>query len=129
MSVPNYWREIPRRYRMEASQCRSCGSTFYPPRVVCAECRAEQLDTVRLPMRGVVETYTVVRVAPSIFMGQAPYPLAIVRLENGTRLLTQVVDCEPAELRIGLPVRLEFRRIFAEGRAGIICYGHKAVPE
>jgi len=80
-------------------------------------------------MHGVLETYTVVRVAPSIFLEQAPYALGIVRLDNGTTVLTQVVDCEPEQLRIGMPVHLEFRRIFAEGRAGIICYGHKAVPE
>ncbi len=129
MSVPNYWREIPRRYRLEAGQCRSCGAVHYPPRAVCPECKGQDLDTVNLPMRGVIETYTVVRVAPSAFMDQAPYALAIIRLENGTRLLTQVVDGEPEALTRGMPVRLEFRRIYAEGRAGIICYGHKAVPE
>ncbi|MBC7186184.1 MAG: Zn-ribbon domain-containing OB-fold protein [Calditrichaeota bacterium] len=129
MSVPKYWREIPRRYRLEAGQCTHCGSTFYPPRLVCSECKSREFRTVCLPMGGVVETFTVVRVPPSALVEQAPYVLAVVRLADGTKLLTQLVDCEPEQLTIGMPVRLEFRRIFAEGRAGIICYGHKAVPE
>jgi uncharacterized OB-fold protein len=80
-------------------------------------------------MQGVVETFTVVRVAPSTFLDQAPYALAVVRLADGTKLCTQLVDCEPEQLSIGMPVRLEFRRILARRRAGIVCYGHKAVPE
>jgi uncharacterized OB-fold protein len=43
-------------------------------------------------------------------------------------LTAQVVDCDPAEVRPGMSVRLEFRRIRREGRSGILCYGFKAVP-
>jgi uncharacterized OB-fold protein len=39
-----------------------------------------------------------------------------------------VADCEPEELKIGMPVRLEFRKLSQEGESGIINYGYKAVP-
>jgi uncharacterized OB-fold protein len=42
--------------------------------------------------------------------------------------MVQVVDCDPATVRPGTEVTLEFRRIRREGRSGILCYGHKAVP-
>jgi len=59
----------------------------------------------------------------------APYAVGIVELEDGVRLTAQIVDCSFDELRVGLPVKIEFRRIYEEGKAGIICYGYKFVPE
>ena len=47
---------------------------------------------------------------------------------NGVRMMAQIGDvADPADLEIGMPVRLEFRRIFSDGEAGVIFYGHKAV--
>jgi uncharacterized OB-fold protein len=57
-----------------------------------------------------------------------PYNVAIVETDNGVRVTTQVVDCKPEDLKIGLKVKFMFRKIYTEGRTGIICYGYKAVP-
>jgi len=54
--------------------------------------------------------------------------VGIVELDGGVRILTQIADCEFDKLAIGQRVRLEFRRIQQDGEAGILCYGHKAVP-
>ena len=43
--------------------------------------------------------------------------------------MSQLVDCEPEGIEIGMPVRVEFRRILAEGEAGMLCYGYKCVPK
>ncbi len=51
-----------------------------------------------------------------------------MELDEGVRLTCQVVDVPPADVRTGMPVRLEFRRIQEDGEAGVIAYGHKAVP-
>jgi uncharacterized OB-fold protein len=50
-----------------------------------------------------------------------------VELENGVRITTQVVDCDPEKLEIGNSVKLIFRKIQKEGKTGIILYGYKAV--
>jgi len=122
------WREFPQRYRLEAAKCTACGKVNYPPRVVCPACRKTEFETVVLPREGKVVTYTVVRVPPAGFTEQTPLPIALVEIEGGVRLMVQIGDlADPEELEIGMPVRLEFRRISWDGEAGLIFYGHKAV--
>jgi uncharacterized OB-fold protein len=127
-TVARYWREIPQRYRYEAGKCTSCGKVWFPPRRVCSDCKGREFETVVLPLEGEVETYTVIRVAPSGFGDLAPYAVGIVKLSDGTRIMSQVVDCDPTEVTIGMPVRIEFRRVNEEGESGVLMYGYKCVP-
>ena len=69
-----------------------------------------------------------IRVAPDRFTDEAPYAVAIVKLDCGTSLLCQVVDCDLEDVAIGMKVKLEFRMIQAEGEAGLLYYGYKAIP-
>ncbi|HDJ27195.1 MAG TPA: transcriptional regulator, partial [Aciduliprofundum sp.] len=62
------------------------------------------------------------------FKLQKPYILAIIELEEGPRVTGQIVDAEPNEVYIGMPVRMVFRRIRQEGASGIIHYGYKFAP-
>ena len=128
MPSPRYWREIPSRYRLEASECGACGKVSFPPRRVCPTCRSGDLKRIRLSHSGRVVTSTVVHVAPTDFQMEAPYALAIVETPEGARMMVQMADCEPETVQPGLAVQLEFRLIRREGRGGILCYGHKAVP-
>jgi len=128
MPSPRYWREIPARYRLEAGRCTACAKVVYPLRRVCPACRGEQFEPIRLTRRGTVVTSTVIHVAPADFQMEAPYAMALVETPEGARLMVQVSDCEPDDVAPGMDVRLEFRRIRREGKAGILCYGHKAVP-
>ena len=128
MPSPRYAREIPSRYRLEAAACTSCGRVSYPPRRVCPECRGTEFDGLRLSPAGRVVTSTVIHVAPDDLQMQAPYAMAIVETPEGARLMTQVVDCDPADVLPGMEVKLEFRLVRREGRSGILCYGHKGVP-
>jgi hypothetical protein len=124
---PRYWREIPQRYRYEAAECTKCGKIFFPPRLVCSGCRGNEFKKATLPLDGKVETFTVIRVAPSGFGDEAPYAVGIVKLENGVKVTGQIVDCAPEEIQIGDPVRLEFRRVRQDGESGVLCYGYKFV--
>ncbi len=128
MPSPRYWREIPSRYRLEAGRCRGCNKVVYPARRICPACRGTEWEKVRLSRRGVVVTSTVIHVPPADFVNEAPYAMALVETPEGARLMTQVVDCEPSSVLPGMEVSLEFRLIRKEGRSGILCYGHKAVP-
>ncbi len=122
-----YKREFPQRYRLEAGRCIKCGKVHFPPRLICARCGAREFETIALPDQGAIETYTIIRVPPSQFVDQAPYAIAIIKLDNGVRLTCQVTDCAPEDLDIGKPVKLEFRAVQQEGEAGVIVYGYKAV--
>ncbi len=122
------WREFPQRYRLEAAKCEACEKIHYPPRVVCSKCGGSTFENITLPREGKVVTFTIVRVPPAGFTEQTPLPIAIVEVMDGVRIMVQIGDLEdPSDLEIGMPVRLEFRRISWDGEAGLIFYGHKAV--
>ena len=128
MPSPRYWREVPARFRLEASRCASCGHIAFPARKLCPECRAAESERLELSRQGKVLTSTVVHVAPEDFAMEAPYAMAVVETPEGARLMTQVVDCDPSDVLPGMEVDLEFRLIRREGESGILCYGHKGVP-
>jgi hypothetical protein len=128
MPSPRYWREIPQRYRLEAGKCKKCGKVYFPPRIICAECKSQEFETVNLQREGKILTYTIIRVAPSQFVDQTPYAMGIVELNDKVKILSQIADCDLDKLEIGQKVRIEFRKIYQEGEAGIICYGYKCVP-
>jgi uncharacterized protein len=123
-----YWREIPQRYRLEAAKCTSCGKVFFPPRLTCKECGGREFEKVILPDTGKLMTYTIIRVAPSEFSDQAPYAVGVAELDNGVRLMAQVADVDFDEIKLGMPLKIEFRKVREEGEAGILCYGYKFVP-
>ncbi len=130
MSTPaRYWREIPQRYRYEANKCSQCGKINFPPRLICPECQGREFETTKLAERGKVLTYTIIRVAPQQFVDQAPFAVGIIELEDGVRLMGQIVDCDIDSIKIDQKVKLEFRKIYDVGESGVICYGYKFVPE
>ena len=128
MRPANLWRQSAQRYRLEGAKCVKCGKTYFPPRLVCPECKGREFESVRLPRTGKLVTHTVIRVAASAFSGAVPFAVGIVELDDGTRVTGQIVDCEPAELCHGQKVRFEFRRIQEDGEGGVIAYGYKFVP-
>lgn len=123
-----YWREIPQRYRLEAGKCSKCGKVHYPPRLICNECKGREFETVELPRDGKLLTYTVIHVAPPGLADETPFAVGVVELDNGVRLMSQIMDTPHDKIQVGMPLRLEFRRIRKDGHSGILCYGHKAVP-
>lgn len=130
MPTPSrYWREIPQRYRLEAVKCKKCGVILFPPRLICPECKTREFEKTKLAEKGKLLTYTIIRVPPHQFVDQAPYVVGIVELEDGVKLTGQVVDCNFEDLKIGQRFKVEFRKIYDEGEAGILCYGYKFVPE
>jgi len=128
LTPSRYWREIPQRYRLEANECKKCKIKFFPPRLICPECGNQELEKTKLSDQGKVLSYTIIRVPPQQFVDQAPYAMAIVELDDGVNVMAQLVDCSFDEIKIGMKVRIEFRKIFQVGQSGILCYGYKFVP-
>jgi uncharacterized OB-fold protein len=123
------WRDYPQRYRLEAARCKKCGKIFFPPRLVCNSCGHREFEIFSSKRTGRLLTYTVVRTPSSEFSGEAPFALGVVQTDDGARMTVQLADVDFDELKVGMPVKLEFRRLFSEGHAGVIHYGHKAVPQ
>ncbi len=81
-----------------------------------------------LGKQGAVVSHTVIRVAPVGFSAQAPYPVVLVKLDDGTKVLGQVVDWEDSHLISGQRVEVVVRRIYTPDSSGIIPYGIKFKP-
>jgi uncharacterized OB-fold protein len=122
-------REKPHRYRLEAGQCTKCGKTVFPFRLICPECGSREFKTVALPDTGKIVTYTIIWVAPSQFTDQQPYALGIAELDNGVKLLAQIADCSVEDIKVGMKIKVEFRRIQSDGEHGVLSYGYKFVPK
>ncbi len=127
-SAPRAWREGTRRYRLIGGKCPSCGGLVYPHRQVCPYCGREGLEAVALPRRGRVVTYAVVRNPPRGFEGREPYVIAVVELEGGARVLAQLTDVRPEDVRVGMEVEAVFRRYREQSPSGVIEYGVKFRP-
>ncbi len=128
MGVPRFWREIPYRYRLVGSHCKNCDESFFPPREICPTCRrAGEVEEIKLAEEGEVYSYTVIRTAPPKFDIQTPYVIALIQLNNGPLILSQLTDCEIDDVEIGKKVKMVFRKISEDGPEGIINYGYKFV--
>lgn len=77
---------------------------------------------------GKIISYTLVRVAPTHWKEQAPYPVAVVLLSDGSRITAKVVDYEEKHMKIHQKVVTVVRRIRKPSREGIIPYGIKVKP-
>lgn len=128
MSVPRYWRETKYRYRLIGQMCAQCGSVVFPRSGVCAACDSDDLEEVKLAETGHVVSWTVVRNPPVDYMEYAPYVVALVELDDGVRVLSQLVDVEPVKVKTGMRVEAAFRRVKVDGDSGIIEYGYKFRP-
>ena len=86
------------------------------------------MERMKLGGRGKIVTYTIVHDAPKAFDMMKPYVLAIIELDEGARLTSQVIDVEPDQVKIGMRVESAFRKLGEEGEAGVIHYGYKFRP-
>ncbi len=126
MAAPRFWREIMNRYNLIGTKCGNCNKIMFPPRYICPHCRRMgKLEPFKLSRRGKIVTYSIVRVGAGGLEEQVPYVLAIVELDDGPRLTTQIADCNPEEVKIDDEVELAFRRLGEDGKDGVIYYGFK----
>jgi scaffold protein (connect acetoacetyl-CoA thiolase and HMG-CoA synthase) len=121
------WREQPQRYRMIANKDTDTGKVYFPPRLVAPGNLDATFEEVQLSGTGKVVTFTIIRVAPTPYGDLAPYALAVVETEDGCRLTCQLTDLDVEDVKIGMAVRFEFRKLFDDNEASIIYYGYKAV--
>ncbi len=120
------WRHIQQRYNLIGSKCNTCGELFFPSRVVCPNCRRKgNLEPFQFSGKGKIHTFSVIRSAPDNFKKSAPYAVAVVELEEGAKLTSQLVDCDVEDIEIGDDVEMVFRRIREDGEDGVISYGYK----
>lgn len=102
--------------RLTLPTCRACQLVFWYPRPVCPGCAGTDVTFVDASGQGTVYTYTVNRRPPPPYDSQDWLIIAYVSLAEGPCILTNIVDCEPDEVRIGLAVEVVFDEV-REGAA------------
>ena len=127
MHIAQNWRVKTQRYALIGEQCPSCGQFIFPPRDICPECAAEAKTEYMLSGKGEVFSYTVVQEPPAGFEEQAPYILALIKLDEGPLLTAQLTDLDGAP-EIGMRVEMVTRKLRTDGPDGVILYGYKFRP-
>jgi uncharacterized OB-fold protein len=110
-----FW-EAARRHELHLQRCRACGQYVFYPRAACPRCLAGDLEWRGASGRGTLHTFTIVHRGQKGFPLPAPYVLAVVELEEGPRLMTNLVGVapDPASLRIGMPLEVVFEDVSPE---------------
>ena len=129
MDIPRHWRLKSQRYALVGEVCGNCQSKLFPPRDVCPECGAPAKTPFAFSGRGEVFSYSTVYQAPASHEEQAPYTVALIKLAEGPMLTAQLTDVDRDQIKIGMEVRIEFRKVQSEGSHGVLSYGYKFVPK
>jgi len=109
-----FW-DAAREGKFLIRQCHDCGAAHHYPRPFCPTCWSENLTWEEVSGQGTLYTYSTVFVNDlPPFGDRVPYVVAAVDLAEGPRVITNIVDCQPADLRVGMPVEVGYRELTPE---------------
>ncbi len=130
MEIPRHWRLRKQRYSLTGEVCPHCNAKLFPPRDICPECGQDAKTQYNFSGRGEVYSYTTVYDPPAGFEEQAPYTVALVKLEEGPLVTAQLTDLDEGQkVEIGAPVEMVTRKLRSDGdERGMIVYGYKFRP-
>ena len=130
MEIPRHWRLTKERYRLIGEVCSHCDEKMFPPRDICTGCGKEAKAEFAFSGKGEVFSYTTIYDAPAGYEAQAPYTVALIKLEEGPIITAQLTDIGDEKVGIGMPVEMVTRKLRNDGdERGIIVYGYKFRPE
>jgi uncharacterized OB-fold protein len=102
-----WWFDGLKEHRLLIQRCSSCGVLRHPPRPMCDRCGSLEWQPIEASGRGTVYSF-VVNHYPQVPAFDYPLPIGLIELEEGTRLIADLVGSDPAAYKIGLPVEVEF---------------------
>jgi uncharacterized OB-fold protein len=94
--------------RLLLKRCLDCGSVIWYPRAFCPDCASMRTEWFASAGRGCVYSYTLNHRGQGAYQGAEPYVLAYVELDEGPRMMTNIVEAEADDLAVGLPVEVVF---------------------
>lgn len=104
-----FWWNRCREGRLMIQRCGGCGIHQFYPRLRCSNCLSGDLEWVEAAGIGTVSTYTVCRVpVAEAYAADVPYVVALVRLEEGPTMMSNIVGCDPESVRSGMAVEVVF---------------------
>ncbi|MAB13406.1 Zn-ribbon domain-containing OB-fold protein [Parvibaculum sp.] len=92
-------------------RCKTCNHTYFPPRDFCPACSAREVEVVKASGKATLYSY-VINHRPRPDFGEEPHSIAVVQLEEGPRMMTNIVDCPqtPEALELDMPLEVTFEK-------------------
>ena len=103
-----YW-GYARGHELRMQKCANCGYIRFPVSIVCPRCHSLEMEWTKLSGKGKVYSYVIYHQAyHPAYKDDIPYVVAIIQLDEGPRMESNITDCRLEDLRIGMPVELYF---------------------
>ena len=104
------WWQSCQEHKLMIQRCSECGAFQFYPRIVCSACMGSQVELVQSAGRGKVRTFTVCRLpVAKAYAADVPYVVALIRLDEGPTMMSNIVECDPESVTIGMPVEVVFQ--------------------
>ncbi len=104
----HYW-EACREHQLLIQQCKDCDHYQFYPRIICTSCMGQNLEWFQSAGKGEVLSYTIItRAVSEAYAADVPYVVALIKLEEGPTMMSNVVECNVEEVKIGMPVTVVF---------------------
>jgi uncharacterized OB-fold protein len=109
-----FW-EACRKHELRVQRCQQCGALIHYPKVHCPHDGCDRFDWVQMSGRGSVYSFIVAQRAfhPG-FKADLPYTVAVIELEEGPRMMSNVIGLDPDDVYIGMPVEVQFEDVNEE---------------
>lgn len=108
-----FWKKLQETKKLHFQQCSCCETILHPPRPICYKCHSFDMQWVEAPTKG--EIYSFVIFERPVHPGfKTPYEVVLVELENGERIVGNMMDCDPEEVAIGMPVEVVIDQVFPD---------------
>ena len=106
-----FW-DYMKQHEFRVQKCKKCGTLFYPPSEACLNCLHPESEWVKLSGKGKVYSFVVVRQSRMpAFAKDAPYVVAIIETDEGIRYSSNVIGCDPDDVKIDMPVEVVFEDV------------------
>jgi uncharacterized protein len=104
--------EASKQGQLVVQKCGNCGTLRFPPRRMCSNCLSREASWTPVSGEGEVYSFIVMhRVYHPAFATQVPYAVAMVKLKEGARMLSNVIGISPHEIKCGMPVKVSFEKL------------------
>jgi uncharacterized OB-fold protein len=129
MEIPRHWRLKQQRYGLVGEVCPHCEAKIFPPRDICPSCGLDAKTAYTFSGKGEIYSFTTIYEAPAGYDENAPYTVALVKLQEGPLVTAQLTDLGEQPVEIGMPVEMVTRKLRQDGdERGMLVYGYKFRP-
>jgi len=104
-----------KNHELKIQRCGSCRAFRFPPAILCPECLSREVSWEKVSGRGKVFSFVVYRrLYHPGFEADLPYTVAVIELEEGARLLSNVIGIPPEQVTCDMPVEVVFEDVTPE---------------